>query len=271
MPPRRERQEQVTPTLLQYSFESCLDEHLLSCREYEYLASSELIRDAVERNRASQTDLGARAVSLLFGPDIFWTLAEGLWPRPYLELLAQRPPSTASTSRAGSKRRRLSSKYLAKLVTPWTYLRDAKEAERLVPLYVNPYLTLPLLLKAIRELLLKDYPHLLRAKGGARLEDAFMDLLQREDPEWYELERTFHKRGQGSRIEVARDDLRALSVWRLTKQFSYTAQAALELLHAHGIDAYQEVRSLRRAVRRAARKIATFEDLLHRYAVKVTA
>ena len=225
MPPRRERQEQVTPTLLEYSFESCPEEELSSCCQYEYLASSQLIREAVERSRAGETDPLAEAVPLLFGADIFWAFARGLWPQPYLAIdPALRRPSQGIAS---SEARRRRSRYLAKLVRPWIYLGDAKEAERIVPIYVNPRLPLPQLLKAVRELLLQDYPQLLATSVKPGAKAAFDDLLQREDPrsfkEWKSVERRLRKRGRGSIVEQCRADLKALSAWRLTKRFGYRA------------------------------------------------
>jgi hypothetical protein len=268
--PRRHRPERVEPALLQYSFESCPEQKLSSCCQYEYLASSELIRDSIRRNRDGQTDPLARAAFLLFGPDLAWTLSGG-WPGPYLELLRAEGGHIAGRSSPRPKRRR--HPVLAELVTPWIYLPDAKEVERLVPVYVNPYLSLPWLLKAIRELLLRDYPHLLRVKSSKPpFRVAFADLFRRQDPESArDFTLTEGKRGRGSRTEQCRVDLKALSAWRLSKQYGYGAQAAIDLLHAHRLSTYADVRSFRRAVRRATQKIAMFEERLRHYAQNVTA
>jgi hypothetical protein len=190
-----------------------------------------------------------------------------LWPRPYLELLLAKGQARYAQSSSEPKRRRR--QYLAKLVTPWVYLRDTKEVERVVPVYINPYLPLPRLLKAIGELLLRDYPHLLASGVKLGAKAAFEDLLQREDPqsfrEWALEERRLRRRGRGSVAEQCQVDLKALSSWRLTKRFGYTARSAIDLLNARQLITYRDVRSFRRGVRRAAQKITALEAELHRF------
>jgi hypothetical protein len=197
------------PPLLEYSFEDCPADKLSSCCEYEYLVSNQRIKDLVERFRSGETDLFAKAVTLLFGPNIFWTLAPGLWPRPYQTLLVERRAVPSS-----HQPKRHQPGELAELVTPWTYLADAKEVERIVAVYVNPYLPLPQLRKAIAELLLRDYPHLLRKSVKPQLKQAFADLLRRKYKTFVD-ERPIRKRGRGSPIEKMSDHFGVVSKERL--------------------------------------------------------
>jgi hypothetical protein len=84
--PELPRPERVAPPSREYSFAACPVAKLAACCQYEYLRSSELILDTVARARAGATDPLAKAVALLFGPDIFWALADNSWPRlPYLD------------------------------------------------------------------------------------------------------------------------------------------------------------------------------------------
>jgi hypothetical protein len=164
MPRREQSSERPSPGLRQYNFEDCPDAKLASRCQYEYLASSQLVWKTVKRRRAGQQDPFTKAVALLFGPDIFSALEGSWWPeRPYLDspLAKDRHPG------ASLKRQ---PRDLAELVRPWTYLLDPKEAERVVPVYLNPYLPLPQLKKAIAELFQRDYPHhsqKLRSRSGA--------------------------------------------------------------------------------------------------------
>jgi hypothetical protein len=255
-----------TPALLEFSFEDCPDEKLVACCEYEYRASSRLIREAAMRFQAGATDPVAKAVDLLFGPDIHWTFAPGLWPRPYLTLVAEREPTSASHQ---SGRRRQSLSKLDELVAPWTYLLDPKETERVVAVYINPYLSLPKLQQAFAALLCSHYSHLVAHKS--RPKAAFLDLLQRKNPAFFNdfvsLDQRIHKRGRGSQVEQARANLKALSAWRLQKQFGYTAKSAIELLP----NGYRDQRAYRRAVAKASEKITELETQLHRYADTLTA
>ena len=242
MPPRRERQEQVTPTLLEYSFESCPEEELSSCCQYEYLASSPLIRKTVESWRAGKQDASTKAVALLFGPDIFWALKGNSWPKcPYLDT----PEAKLQPQGQSSRRQR----NLAHLVTPWTHLYDAASVERVVPIYLPPSVPLSKLKKAFADLLLRDYPHLLLKEPGWRIQ----------------------KRGRGSLTEQYRAGLKALSAWRLHKQFGHSAREAIALLRTHKLSTYADQRAFYRAVNRAARKIATLEKQLRQFAKNMTA
>jgi hypothetical protein len=266
---KRKSPEHVEPPLLAYSFDDCPEDKLSSCCEYEYLASSQLIRDAVERFRAGQKDPLAKQAPLLFSPLIFWTLTSDLWPKPYLEILLAAPRLRGTGSSSEPKRRR-KAEYLAELVTPEAYLPDPKETERVVRIYLNPYLSLPQLKTAITELLMRDYSSLVRNKP--RLKAALADLLRRKNPQLFkDLERLKSRRGRGSPIEQYRTDLKALSAWRLNKQFGYSAQAAIDLMRARRLSTYQDVTSFWRGVGRAAQRIAALEQQLDRYAEKMTA
>jgi hypothetical protein len=266
---KRKSPEHVEPPLLAYSFDNCPEDKLSSCHEYEYLASTQLIRDAVERFRPGRRDPLSKQAPLLFSPLIFWTLTSGLWPKPYLEILLAAPRLRGTGSSCEPKRRRKAD-YLAELVTPGVYLPDPKEAERVVPIYLNPYLSLPQLKTAIAELLLRDYSSLLGNKP--QLKAALEDLLRRKNPQLFkDAERLKSKRGRGSPIEQYRTDLKALSAWRLNKQFGYGAQAAIDLMRARRLSTYQDVTSFWRGVSRAARRIAALEQTLCRYAQNMTA
>jgi hypothetical protein len=157
---------------------------------------------------------------------------------------------------------------------PWRYLLDPKEAERVVPVYLNPYLPLPQLKKAIAELFQRDYPHLLTKAAKPQWSRAFADLFRRKDPLFKELvesERLSRKRGRGSRIEQYRADLKALSAWRLSRQFGHSAIEAIKLMHAHKLNTYQSERAFYHAVSRAAKKIAALEEQLRQFAENMTA
>lgn len=239
---QRKTKERVTPALLQYSFDVCSEAKLSACCQYEYLASSKLLRQTVKRFRAGQADPLAKAVALLFGPDIFWTLKGGWWPdRPYLDI-----PQAELRRQAQSSRQ---PRNLAELLTPWTHL---SEAERIIVLYLPRNWPLPTLKKAFGDYLLRDYPKLL--------------VKESVGPEW-----RIQKRGLGSLIEQARTDLKALSAWRLQKQFGYSAKAAMALLRAHKLSTYKEERAFYRAVKRAAKKIRALEKLLRQLAKNMTA
>jgi hypothetical protein len=259
--------ERTTPALRQYNFEDCPDAKLASCCQYEYLASSKLVRETVKRWREGQHNPLTKAVALLFGPDIFSALKGSWWPeRPYLDSpLAEdrHPPLQKRQPRD-----------LTELVRPWTYLLDPKEAERVVPVYLNPYLPLPQLKKAIAELLQRDYPHLLTKAAKPQWSRALADLLRRKDPLFKELvesEPLSRKRGRGSRIEQYRADLKALSAWRLSRQFGYSAKEAIKLMHDHRLSTYQSKRAFYGAVSRAARKITALEEQLRQFAENMTA
>ena len=239
--PRR-NSPRVEPALLQYSFDGCQDAKLLDCCWYEYLASSPLIREAVRHWRAGEQDPLAGAVILLFPVNIFVTLKSNSWPdRPYLDT-----PEAKSQPHVQSSRRQ---ENLASWVTPSTHLYDVGKAERVVPVYVPPRIPLPKLKKAFGDLIRRDYPHLL--------------AKQPLEAEWY-----IRKRGRGSRIEQARTDLKALSAWRLNKQFGYTAKEAIRLMRAHRLSTYEVDSAFYRAVTRAAQKIAGLEERLRQYAPK---
>jgi hypothetical protein len=240
---KRKRQERVTPALLEYGFDTCPSDELSACCPYEYLASSELIQAAVERFRAGETDWLAKAVVLLFPINIAWAVFRGWWPRPYLDI-----PLTERRRNVLSPRQ---PKNLAHLVTPWTHLGDVNDARRVVAFYVPPGWPLSRLKKAFGDLLQRDYPELFRepAKPQSPIQNP----------------------GRGSLIEQYRTDLKALSAWRLQKQFGYAAEAAIALLKAHRLSTYQDVRSFRRGVKRASQKIAGLEQQLIQFAERRTA
>lgn len=240
--PRRLRPERVTPALREYSFAECPAAKLAACCQYEYLRSSELIRDAVARSRAGETDPLALSVALLFGPDIFWAFKDNSWPGiPYLDADEARglPPAPSSTQK--QKRRNL-----AHLVHPWTHLSSG-DTRRIVALYIPPGWTLPRLKKAFGDLLSSDYPELL-AKEPV-------------NPGW----RT-QKRGRGSLIEQIRADLTGLCGWRLHKKFGYTVEASIRLMGGSA----EEKRAFYRAVQRAGQKIKALEEQLVQFANRVT-
>jgi hypothetical protein len=241
--PRRPRPERVTPTLREYSFAECPTAKLAACCQYEYLRSSELVLDAVARSRAGETDPLALSVALLFGPDIYWTLKDNLWPDiPYLdaeEAWGERSPESSPAQK--QKRRNL-----AHLVNPWTHL-SAGDARRVVAVYIPPGWPLPRLKKAFGDLLSSDYP----------------DLLSKEpvNPEW-----RIQKRGRGSLIEQIRADLTGLCAWRLQKKFGYPVEASIILMGGSA----EEKRTFYRAVRRASQKIKALEERLVQFANRVT-
>jgi hypothetical protein len=235
------QKERVEPALPAYSFDACPDDELSSCCPYEYLASSQKIQCAVKRFRAGQRDRLSVAVVPLFPINIAWSLFGDWWPRPYLAI-----------SPADRRRHVLSPhgpRNLADLVRPWTHLADA---ERIIAVYVHPALPLPALGKAVVELIVHDHPELLAKKLSG--------------PEW-----RIQKRGRGSLIEQYRTDLKALSVWRLQKQFGYRVREAVALMRARRLSTYRDVRAFRRAVRRAAQKIAAIEQELIQFSRGVTA
>jgi len=237
--PRR-RPERVTPELLEYGFDACPSDELSACGPYEFLASSSLIRSAVERFRAGETDQSAKAVVLLFPINILWALFGGPWPQPYLGI-----PAPVRRRNILSPRRPID---LARFVRPQTHLGDP---ERIIKYYVHPGLSLPKLKKALGELLLSDHPELLKKTTEVR---------------WHR-----EKRGRGSLIEQDKSLLKSLSAWRLTRQFGYTAQAAIDLMRQSGLNTYQEERAFRRAVKRAAQQIKALERQLLKFAKRVTA
>src|SRR6516165_6295782 len=112
--------ERVEPELSQYSFESCPDAKLSACCQYEYLASSKLVRETVKRRREGKVDPSTKAVFLLFTPDIFGALEGSWWPeRPYLES----PLAKDQHPVPSPKRQR---RDLAELVNPWSPPFDAE-------------------------------------------------------------------------------------------------------------------------------------------------
>jgi len=246
MAKRKKLPERAQPALLEYNFEDCPDAKLSACCQYEYLASSRLIRKTVERWRAGQRDPLTKAVALLFGPDIFWMLKDNWWPhRPYLDI-----PEAAHQHPVQSPKRQ--PRNLAHLVTPWSHLFDAANAARIVLVYVPPGVPLSKLTKAFGDLLKRDYPELL--------------VKEPVKTEW-----RIQKRGRGSLSEQCRTDLKALSAWRLQKQFRYSAQAARDLMRARRLSIYQHDRAFYRAVKRATQKIAALEEQLRQFAKRMTA
>ena len=81
--PRRQP-ERVTPTLAGIQFCRMPDSKTRRMLPVRNLRSSELVLDAVARSRAGETDPLALSVALLFGPDIFWTLKDNLWPDSHI-------------------------------------------------------------------------------------------------------------------------------------------------------------------------------------------
>jgi hypothetical protein len=238
---KRKQKRRVEPALLAYSFDACPDDELSSCCPYEYLASSQKVRRAVKRFRAGQRDRLSVAVVPLFPINIAWAIFGDWWPRPYLDIpLADRRRHVLSPH---------GPRNLANLVRPWTHLGDA---ERIIAVYLHPGLSLPTLGKAIVELIKRDHPELLAKKPRA--------------PEW-----SIQKPGRGSLIEQYRTDLKALSSWRLQKQFGYSARQAIALMRARRPSTYQDVRAFRRAIRRATQKIAALDQELIQFAERVTA
>jgi hypothetical protein len=239
----RKRKERVTPALLEYSFDACPDDELSACCPYEYLASSEMIRGAVERFRAGETDRSAKAAVPLFPINIAWALYGGWWPQPYLGIpLAERRRNILSPRQL---------KNLAHLVNPWTRLGDVNDARRVVAVYVPPGWPLSRLKKAFGDLLQRDYPEL------------FQEPAKPQSP--------IQNPGRGSLIEQYRTDLKALSAWRLQKQFGFAAEAAIAILRAHRLSTYQGVRSFRRGVKRASQQIVGLEQQLIQFAQRMTA
>jgi hypothetical protein len=239
--PRLPRPERVTPARREYSFAQCPSTKLAACCHYEYLRSSELIRAAVARSRAGETDPLALSVALLFGPDIFWAFKDSSWPGiPYLD--ADEARGLPEPSIRKQKRRNLAPK-----VNPWTHYLSSEDAHRIVVVYIPPGWTLPRLKKAFGDLLSNDYPELL-AKEPV-------------NPEW-----RIQKRGRGSLIEQIRADLTGLSAWRLQKKFGYTVEASIKLMGGTA----SEKRAFYRAVRRAAQKIKALEEQLVHFADRVT-
>jgi hypothetical protein len=230
--------ERVTPPLREYSFAECPAAKLAACCQYEYLRSSELIREAVARLRAGGKDSQAKAVALLFGPDIFWVFKDNSWPSlPYLdaEEARERPPEPAQKPKHRN---------LAHLVNPWTHLSNTR---RIIALYIPPGQSLPRLKKAFGDLLSSDYP----------------ELLAKEpiDPEW-----PAQKRGRGSLIEQVRADLTGLSAWRLQKKYGFTVEAAIRLMGG----STENKSAFYRYVRRVDQKIKALEEQLVQFANKVT-
>ena len=237
--PRPPRPERVTPPLREYSFAECPRPKLAACCQYEFLRSSGLIKDAVARVRAGETDPRAKAVALLFGPDIFWAFADNFWPRlPYLDAEEARDRPREPVQK--EKRRNL-----AHLVKPW----PQGAAERHVVVYIPPGQSLPRLKKAFGDYLSRDYPKLF-AKEPL-------------DPEW-----RIQKRGRGSLTEQTRADLTSLSAWRLRKTYGYAVEAAILLMG--GSASESEKRALYRSIRRAQEKIDALEEQLEQMANRVT-
>jgi hypothetical protein len=240
--PELPRPERVVPPLREYSFAQCPDAKLAACCQYEYLRSSELIREAVARARAGETDPRAKAAALLFGPDIFWAFQDDKsWPGiPYLDADEARKLTPASSTQKQKRRN------LAHLVKPWAQPWACSLGSRHIVVYIPPGQSLPRLKKAIGDYLQKEYPELLAHEPP--------------DPQWDP-----PKRGRGSLIEQTRADLTGLSTWRLRKKFRFTVDAAILLMRG----STKDKSAFYRTVRRADQKINLLEEQLGQMAKRV--